>query len=95
MAKFMATHHVEPGAFTREQICGLADAAQHDDLVKGYRSFLNLTEGRVVCILEAESADRVAAWFDKMNLPYDEITLVEYEGERGEIHDVLPAGVST
>lgn len=94
MSKFMATHHVPPGAFTREQVCGLAEAAQHDDHIKGYRSFLNLSEGRVVCILEADSADAVAAWFEKMNLPYDEITLVEYEGDRGVIHDALPSGVS-
>jgi hypothetical protein len=92
--KYMATHHVEPGAFTRDQVCELADAAQHEDHVTGYRSFLNLTEGKVICVLEAESADAVAAWFKKMGLPYDDITLVELEGERGAIHDALPTGVS-
>lgn len=93
MSKFMCTHHLPPGAFTRDQVCGLADAAQHDDHVKGYRSFLNLSEGRAVCVLEADHSDAVAAWMDKMGLPYDEITLVELEGERGEVRDAVPGGV--
>ena len=90
MSKFMCTHHVAPGAFTRDQICELADAAQHDEHVQGYRSFLNLTEGRVICILEADNAQAVEDWFHKMGLPYDEITQVELEGERGVIYDALP-----
>lgn len=94
MSKFMCTHHVSPGAFTREQVCELAEAAQHDDHIKGYRSFLNLSEGKALCVLEADDADSVAAWFEKMGLPCDEITLVELEGERGVIRDALPAGVS-
>lgn len=93
MSKFMCTHHVTPGAFTRDQICELADAAQHDEHVRGYRSFLNLSEGRALCILEAENAEAVANWFQKVGLPYDEITLVEYEGERGVIHEAEPLGV--
>lgn len=28
----------------------------------------------------------VAAWFNKMGMPYDSITKVELEGERGHIH---------
>jgi hypothetical protein len=92
MSKFMATHNVGPGAITREQVCEIADAAQHDDHVKGYRSFVNLSEGKALCVLEADSRDALAAWFEKMGLPYDEIALVELEGEGGEIHDALPAG---
>ena len=94
MSKFMCTHHVPPGAFTRDQICEFAEAAQHDEHVRGYRSFLNLTEGRVICVLEADNADEVAKWFNKMGLPYDDITQVELEGERGVIHEAeLPLGV--
>ena len=92
MHKYMCTHHLTPGAFTREQVCEIAEAAQHDEHVKGYRSFLNLTEGKVFCILEADSIEDLSNWFDKMGLPYDDITLVELEGERGEICDVLPVG---
>jgi uncharacterized protein DUF4242 len=53
--------------------------------VKGYRSFANLAEGKAVCVMEAASKDQVAAWFIKMGMPYDSITKVELEGERGTV----------
>jgi heme-degrading monooxygenase HmoA len=85
MAKFMCTHTVPPGAFSAEQIRQFAQAAQSDPTVKGYRSFANLAEGKAVCVMEAQSKDAVAAWFKKMNMPYDSITKVELEGDRGNI----------
>ena len=66
----------------------MAKEGQNDERVKGYRSFMNLSEGKAVCILEANDAHEVADWFDKMNMPYDEITEVELEGERGTICEV-------
>jgi hypothetical protein len=85
MAKFMCTHTVPPGQFTPEQVKQFAAAAQQDPNVKGYRSFCNLAEGKLVCVLEAASKDAVAAWFKKMGMPFDSITLVELEGDRGNI----------
>ncbi len=88
MRKFMGTHTLPAGAMTRDQICEVAEAAQHDDTVRGYRSFINLSEGKACCVLEAEDRQAIAAWFEKMGLPYDAIVEVEYEGDRGEIHDL-------
>jgi hypothetical protein len=86
MAKFMCTHTIPPGAFTADQIRQFAQAAQQDSNVKGYRSFANLAEGKAVCVMEASSKDEVATWFTKMGMPFDSITKVELEGERGTIH---------
>jgi hypothetical protein len=88
MQKYMATHRFPPGGFTRDQVCQFADAAQHDADVRGYRSFVNLSEGRALCVLEANSSEAVAAWFEKMGMPYEDIVPVELEGERGVIQDV-------
>jgi hypothetical protein len=85
MAKFVVVHTVPPGAVTREQINELARASQEDSAVRGYRSFLNLSEGKLVCVMEAADRGTVAAWFDRVGVPYDSITLVEWEGERGRI----------
>ncbi|PWU15120.1 MAG: hypothetical protein C5B50_15840 [Verrucomicrobia bacterium] len=85
MAKFMCTHTIPPGKFTTEQIKQFAQAAQQDPNVKGYRSFANLAEGKAVCVMEASNKDAVAAWFQKMGMPYDTITKVELEGERGSV----------
>jgi len=85
MAKFMCTHTIPPGKFTADQLRQFAQAAQQDPTVKGYRSFANLAEGKAVCVMEASDKEAVAAWFKKMSMPYDSITKVELEGERGNI----------
>ena len=85
MAKFMCTHTLPAGKFSADQLRKLTQAAQQDTTVKGYRSFANLAEGKAVCVMEAASKEAVAAWFTKMSMPFDNITKVELEGERGNI----------
>jgi hypothetical protein len=85
MRKFLCTHTFPTGAFTHEQLCQVAEAAQHDLDVRGYRSFFNLTEGKGSCVLEADDQETLVNWFHKMEIPYDGIWPVEYEGERGTI----------
>lgn len=85
MAKFMCTHTVPPGKLSADQLRQFAQAAQQDSTVKGYRSFANLAEGKAICVMEASSKDAVAAWFKKMGMPFDSITKVELEGDRGNI----------
>jgi hypothetical protein len=87
MSKFMSSHQLPPVGFSREQVCQLGQAAEQDPDVKPYRSFLNLSEGKVFCVLEAASSDKIAAWFKKMGMPYDAITPVELEGVAGKIND--------
>jgi hypothetical protein len=85
MPKFMSNHTMPAGAMKREQVDQLAQAAQNDPIVQPYRSFLNLAEGRVFCVMEAPSKEALTAWFKKMNMPCDNITPVELEGERGTL----------
>ncbi len=87
MPKFMSSHSMPAGAMQREQVEQLAQAAQSDATVKPYRSFLNLAEGKVFCVMEAPSKEALAAWFKKMSMPCDYITTVELEGERGTVKD--------
>jgi hypothetical protein len=85
MAKFMCTHTIPPGKFSADQMRQFAQAAQQDSTIKGYRSFANLAEGKAVCVMEGPTKDAVAAWFTKMGMPFDSITKVELEGDRGSI----------
>ncbi len=87
MPKFMSSHQLPPGSFSREQVCQLGAAAEQDPDVKPYRSFLNLSEGKAICVLESASSAKVAAWFEKVGMPFDTITQVEFEGEAGTIND--------
>lgn len=88
MPKFMSSHSVPAGAMKREQVDQMAKAAQNDKTVRPYHSFLNLTEGKVFCVMEAPSKDALAAWFKKMSMPCDFITPVEFEGDHGSIKSV-------
>ena len=85
MAKFMSTHTVPPGKFSPDQLRQFAQAAQQDPTVKGYRSFANLGEGKVICVMEASDSAQVEAWFKKMGMPFESVTKVELEGDRGDI----------
>ena len=91
MAKYMCVHNVPPHAFSKDQVCGLAEALQRDPEIRGYRSFMNLSEGKILCVLEAPSSEAIAKWFGKMGIPVDSITEVEYEGDRGIVSEVAHA----
>jgi hypothetical protein len=95
MQKYVCTHTFTPGAFNQEQVCQLAEASQNESQIRGYRSFFNLTEGKVWCVIEGENRDAVARWFDKMEIPYDSIDEVELEGERGVITDLKEQPILT
>jgi len=83
MAKFMCTHTVK--GFTREQYSQVAAASQQDSTVKGLESYANLTEGKIYCVWQAPQREAIAAWFQKMNVPFDSITQIELEGEGGTV----------
>jgi hypothetical protein len=85
MRKFMSSHTMPAGSLRREQVNQLAQAAQCDPVVRPCRSFLNLAEGKVFCVMEAPSQDALAAWFQTMQMPCDYIAPVELEGERGVV----------
>jgi hypothetical protein len=85
MPKFMSSHTLPPGAMKRDQVDGLAAAAKNDPVIKPYRSFCNLSEGKIFCVMEAPDKKALEAWYAKMNVPCDGITAVELEGERGTV----------
>jgi hypothetical protein len=93
MSKYLCTHTFAPGQFTREQVQEIATASQNDPTVRGERSFLNLSDGKAVCIWEAPNEQALATWFSKMKLPYDAILPVEIEGYRGKLTELIPSTV--
>jgi hypothetical protein len=87
MPKFMSSHTLPAGAMKRQQVDQLAEAAKSDPVIKPYRSFCNLAEGKIICVMEAPDKQSLAAWFEKMQVPCDHITPVELEGERGTVKE--------
>ena len=51
MQQFLCVHTVPPGAISRAQIEQFAEAAQHDPDLRGYRSFMSPSQGKMVCIM--------------------------------------------
>ncbi len=88
MPKFMGIHTFPKNAFSQQQLNQFAQAAQQDPKVKGYRSFVNLAEGKAVCVMEAPDQQSVANWFEKMTTPCDGIVRVALEGDRGNVRTV-------
>ncbi|HUO08282.1 MAG TPA: nickel-binding protein [Phycisphaerae bacterium] len=85
MAKFLCTHTVPPKAVTLDMVKQISRAAQTDAVVKGERSFGNLSEGRISCIFEGPNREAVAGFFKSKNMPVDSIVQMDFEGECGEI----------
>jgi hypothetical protein len=85
MPKFMSTHTMPAGALKREQVNQLAEAAKKDGTIKPYHSYLNLSEGKVICVMESPDQPTLTAWFKKMQMPCDGITAVELESDHGNV----------
>lgn len=81
----MTISTLPPGAFTPERITEIARLGQTDPVVRGYRSFHSLAEGRIVWLLNAPSKEAVTDWCRKVGLPMDAITELELEGFVGNI----------
>ncbi len=89
--KFLCTHTLPPHGVTPEQLRQLGLAAQSDPKIRGYRSFCNLSEGKAACVMEAPDKNTLIEWFRQMKMPFDTIVPVEFEGDRGNIHEESPA----
>ena len=87
MAKFMIIHQLPEGTNSKD-VEQVIKAAQEQKTVKGYRSFINISQGKAVCVYEADDKQAIADWFTKNSLPFESITQLELEEERGIVHKV-------
>ena len=91
--RFLVIHPLEAGT-TRERLTEFLREIPPE--IKEYRSFINLTEGKGVCLLDAPDREVLVKWLDERKLPYDAIWMVEAECKHGEFIDILSeADVST
>lgn len=88
MATFMCTHKLPPKAMDIQQIRDLSRMAQQDPVVKGRRSYGNLSEGNIVCVLDAPTKTDVANFFERNHVPVENIMQVEFEGDGTSVNAV-------
>jgi len=91
--RFVIEHPMEAGC-TRERVDEIHRNATVDPDITWYRTFLNLTEGRGVCLFDAPDRDRLIKWLDDNDMGYDRIYPVELEGEHGRLIELPAAAVS-
>lgn len=73
---------------TRDKIDAMLRMTQTDPHVKGYRGFMNLTEGRAVCVFDAPDRQSLINWLLDNNMDYDSLHEVELETEGGAIIEI-------
>lgn len=83
MPKFMAVHTFPANSMTVEQCRQIGRAGQNDPVIRGDRSYISLSEGKALCIVDASKREDVEEWCRKMNMPFDCVCEVEIVGERG------------
>jgi hypothetical protein len=88
MPTFMAIHKVPPKSMTLDQIRTMSRMAQNDPTVKGRHSYCNLSEGCLVCVLDASNRADVANFFEKNRVPCESITQVEFEGDGKQVNPI-------
>jgi hypothetical protein len=80
--------HSLPKGLTVEDVRRIQASAQSDADVHGIHGYLNLTEGRAVCIFESTSREKLEEFFRRNNMAFDSIVPVELEGEHGQLTDL-------
>ena len=76
-------YHTLPAGMTIEDLRRVSEQSQKDAEVHGIRSYMSLSTGKAVCVIEAVSKEKIEEFFRKNNLPYDDIVAIEVEGEHG------------
>lgn len=85
--RYLVIHSV-PAGLSIEDIRKGMESSQTDPDVHGIHSYMNLSLGKAVCVLEAVSREKLVEFLRRVNLPFDEILEVEVEGSHGHLTDL-------
>jgi hypothetical protein len=87
MPRFIAIHTVGPNVVTRQVVEESAAHAKRQREITSYRSFINMTEGRAACIIDAPGRAWLENYFNSIQLPFDSIFEVEIESLDGHVQE--------
>lgn len=85
--KLMVVHTMEPNSPFKEA-AAVQRETQKDPAIRGLQSFLNLTEGKAVCIYDAPDRKALAEWLRQKKIPFDSICPIEYEGKGSQLVEI-------
>ena len=82
------TIHRAPG-LKREEVVGNAINVFNGQLAKYLHMYVNLADGFIVSVYEADSRDRLEEQFEILGFPHEEIHEVQFAQSRGEMEQML------
>ena len=87
MKRFISVHRA-PG-LSREQFASNAEHVFKASQAKFQQSYVNLAEGFIVTIFEAESRDALEGQFEELGFPVDEVHELQFAQSRAEMEGML------
>ncbi len=85
--RLLVMHTLELG-ISEDRVTEILRSAMSTPDIRPYRSFLNLADGKGVCLFDAPDRECLIRWLDENKLPYDAVWTVEFEADKGERVDV-------
>ena len=85
--KYLVIHPL-PAGLTEEALRDMAGQIKEQTNVRGYRSFLNLSEGKGACVFDAPDQRTLELFLADQGLSSDSIFQVEFEGQGTELTDL-------
>jgi len=79
--RFLVVHSLEPGT-TRERLIEISKTMPAE--IKHVCSFINMAEGKAVCVLRAPTQEAITGWLDAHDIRYEAVWPVEMECSEGE-----------
>lgn len=87
MPQYISIHRA-PG-LKQEEFVDNAIHVYNGEMAKFLRSYVNLGEGFIVSICEAENTDQLEEQFEQWGFPFDEIHEVQFEQTRDGMEQML------
>ena len=89
MPQYISIHRA-PG-LQRDEVAGNAINVFNAQLAKYVQMYVNLADGFIVSVYEADSRERLEEQFEILGFPHDEIHEVHFAQSRGEMEKMLKA----
>lgn len=82
------TIHRAPG-LSREEVAGNAIEVYNGKHATFRQSYVNLADGFIISIYEAENQDELEEQFEQLGFPFDEIHEIQFAQSRPELEQML------
>ena len=91
MPRFISIHRA-PG-LDPEEIRASASHVLNAPLARYIQSYVNLAEGLIVSIYDADSREKLSEQFELLGFPFEEIQELQFAQSRAELEEMVSRGL--